>query len=130
MKSGSSAGYCTLRVAGTIYSAHRLAWFYVHGEWPPKGIQVDHINRDPSDNRLANLRLATQAQNNANSAMRHRNKAGLKGVVFYPMTSRWKASITIKGRGKHLGYFATKEEAHEAYKKAAQHAHGEFARFD
>src|ERR1700744_3936849 len=59
-------GYVQLIVEQRVYRAHRLVWFLIHGEFPPKGYEIDHINRDRADNRLANLRLVKRSQNNMN----------------------------------------------------------------
>lgn len=85
------------------------------------GQEVDHINRIRSDNRLANLRLATRSQNLCNSSAR---RNGLKGAC--PHKNRWQAQITINGKNTPLGYHDTEAEAHAAYCKAAKKLHGEF----
>ena len=109
------------------YLAHRLAWLYVHGEWPNG--QIDHINGDRLDNRIANLREADNAQNSQNRPQQSNNKSGFKGVFFNHRHSQpWQAQIMARGQRVQLGYFATAEEAHEAYKEAAARLHGEFAR--
>src|SRR5690554_1763211 len=72
-KKGRSAGRVSIRIHGKLYLAHRLAWFYVHGEWPEL---IDHIDGDPSNNRLSNLRRATKAQNGWNSGPRSHNTSG------------------------------------------------------
>lgn len=117
-------GYTMVGVCGRKYQAHRLAWFFVHGAWPRD--QLDHINMQRSDNRIANLREATNAQNGANCPARRRNKCGKKGVS--KMKGRWRAQIFKNKRQVHLGLFATAEEAHAAYVAAARIHHGEFAR--
>lgn len=122
--SHDTQGRIQIRIDGKFYSAHRLAWFYVHGEWPPQ--QIDHINMVRDDNRIANLRLANNAQNKANAALRPDNRSGFKGVTN--KDGRYRARIRIEGRLHSLGYFATPEEAHEAYKRAARKAFGEFFR--
>ena len=104
--------------------AHRLAWFLTHGVWPTQ--PVDHVNGDPADNRLANLRLATPSQNRANSKPNKNNKSGMKGVQF--RHGRWRAKITHDGTTKHLGVFDDPHSAHAAYLAAAKPIHGEFAR--
>lgn len=73
--------YVNICVRGRNYGAHRLAWLYVHGEWPPKFI--DHVNGDLSDNRIANLRPATRAQNGANRKLESNSSSGLKGVSWH-----------------------------------------------
>lgn len=59
-------GYRLIHLNYKKYLAHRLAWFYVHGEWPEH--EIDHINRDRADNRISNLRLATRTLNSWNTA--------------------------------------------------------------
>jgi len=90
------------------------------------GLQVDHINGVKADNRRENLRVATNGQNRANSKLNSNNTSGLKGVSR--KNGRWVAVINVGGKKHHLGYFDKKEQAHEAYKKAAIEAFGEFAR--
>src|SRR5262245_33505102 len=72
-------GYREIRIDWQRYLAHRLAWLHVHGSWPAG--DIDHVNGNPSDNRIVNLRLATRTQNNANSRRRP-NTSGFKGVHF------------------------------------------------
>jgi hypothetical protein len=118
-------GYFNVQVDGVLYRAHRLAWLYVHSDWPAKGI--DHINGDGRDNRLVNLREADQSQNMANARRRAECKSGFKGVTAY--RSRWVASIGRGGgRKQHIGVFDTPEAAHAAYVAEANTRHGEFAR--
>lgn len=105
--------------------AHILVWVWVHGEWP--SMMIDHINGDPSDNRLCNLRLATPSQNQANRRRRCDNCSGLKGVHLHRQTGKWRAQIRVGGRSQHIGLFVSKEEAHAAYMGAATKLFGEFA---
>ena len=119
-------GYIYLEVDGKPYMAHRLAWFYMTGIMPGK--QIDHINRNKIDNRFENLREATHGQNRANS--KNNNPNGLKGVRRLPWmkdgTKCWQAKITHEKKQIYLGCFHTKEEAHQAYCKAAKKLHGDF----
>ena len=124
-------GYINIAYRGAKYKAHRLAWLCVNGKLPDS--TIDHIDRDPSNNRISNLRLATQAQNNVNRQVD--NSFGLRGVAYQKHGKRKKryvAQISYKCQwtGQHvhkgLGYFMTAEEAHEVYDLAAQMVHGEF----
>jgi hypothetical protein len=73
-------GYITIRVIYKSYLAHRLAWLYVHGEWPEN--LIDHINNNRSDNRICNLRKATKTENNRNTLRGSKNKSGVKSVFW------------------------------------------------
>lgn len=92
----------------------------------PKGIQVDHENRNTMDNQRHNLRFATNAQNCRNRKLRSDSRTGLKGVI------KWRygfsASIQTDGVRVNLGSFQTPELAYAAYCDAAKQLHGEFAR--
>jgi len=111
-----------------MYKAHRLAWLYVHGEWPPE--QLDHINGQRDDNRVENLRSATRAENAGNSKRRADNTSGFKGVYWNAQRSKWQAKIRRGQLEKHLGLFVCKEDAAEAYRRAAADVFGEFACVD
>lgn len=123
-------GYIVISIYGKLYQAHRVAWLLMNGPIP-HGMHIDHINGDRSDNRIANLRLATIQQNNHNRRISVRNTTGLKGVQYRDEKHRnkkWKSTICVSGRIVHLGWFATSEEAHSAYVEAAKRYYGEFAR--
>jgi hypothetical protein len=108
------------------YLAHRVAWALAHGRWP---IQcLDHVNGNPHDNRLCNLREASPRQNCFNRRRQSGTKSGLKGVYYRPKQRLWEASIMSGGVYRYLGQYQTPEEAHAAYVTAAQQLHGEFAR--
>jgi len=117
--------YFRMMVDGQQYPNHHLAWLWVHGELP-KG-QLDHINGDRLDNRIANLREASQTENMGNCIKHRDNKSGYKGV--FPLRGkRWQAQVCRNGVKHHLGTFETPEEAHAAYCDAASKVFGEFAR--
>jgi hypothetical protein len=118
-------GYRILSVFGRAYPEHRLAWLYVHGTLPSG--DLDHINGDRADNRIANLRQATRSQTNMNAKAR-RSRSGLKGACWNAQAQRWAGRIKLDGKQKHLGSFATAQEAHAAYVEAAHHLFGKFAR--
>jgi len=122
----NSEGYRQICIKQKMYKAHRLAWFYIYGEWP--GAQLDHINGNKDDNRIANLRLANYQQNQANSRTRVTNKLGIKGIYFHKFSKLYHARIMVDGKNLSLGYFKTPEEAHRAYVAGAKRYFGEFAR--
>jgi hypothetical protein len=119
-------GYVALKIGATKYKAHRLAWFYIYGEWPSG--MLDHINLNKADNRIANLRVVTFQQNAANRPAQYDNASGLKGVHWHKQSRKWRAQANIQGRRTHLGLFDTKEAAHAAYVRAARAIYGEYAR--
>lgn len=118
--------YKVIRVRGRLYLAHRLAWLWMTGEWPPH--EIDHINLDRTDNRFANLRPATRHENFRNRGVQKRTKSGAKGVYWHTAGKRWEAKIYVSGRTLHLGLFDTIDAASAAYKTAAEEHFGKFAR--
>jgi hypothetical protein len=122
--SRKSNGYIKVKVGGRMYRSHRLAWFYVTGVWPVG--QLDHINGIRDDNRIANLREATNAENQQNSKCRSGSASGFKGVTR--KRNAWRARIKRGGRFIYLGAYKTREEAHAAYRVAAEAHFGEFAK--
>ena len=122
MRAGSVAGslngkgYWRVNLFGRKYLAHRLAWFYTKGRWPPHG--MDHLDGKPRDNRIAKIRPATQAVNLKNQRRRSDNTSGVVGVCWDKEKLKWRTHIQVDGKSKHLGYFTNKEEAARARKKA------------
>ena len=92
---------------------------------PPEGYVVDHVNHDTLDNRLENLRVCTQAENKANSALYRNSTTGFKGVC--QVRTRYRAYINVGGKRTHLGYFDLIEDAARAYDSKAAELFGEFA---
>lgn len=107
-------GHLQGRVEYRAYLAHRVAWAIHYGEWP-KG-EIDHINHDAGDNRIANLRDVTHAQNMQNQSFRRNNSSGITGVIR--MGDKWVARLRHGGRFLYLGRFACVEDAVAARKAA------------
>ena len=124
------SGNWLIRIDRTLYQAHRLAWLYVHGEWPPE--EIDHKDGVRSHNQWSNLRLASSTKNKMNMKLRSDNALGLKGVSDSPdhfYNRPYRARIQMNGRQFFLGRFATPEEAHAAYVTKAKELFGPYARF-
>jgi hypothetical protein len=110
---------------GREYQSHHVAWCIVTGEWP--ATEIDHIDKNPMNDRWSNLRLATRVQQAANRNLQSNNTSGYKGVRWSKRDKKWIARITFDGNIKDLGYFDNPEEAAHAYNKGAIRYHGEFA---
>lgn len=118
------SGYIDICIDGRRYLAHRLAWFYMTGHWP--AAMIDHRDGDRANNRWANLREATPAQNSRNRKVNSNSVLGVKGVR--PCRGKFRASIRRNGKRIHLGTFSTVAEAAHAYAEASQQFHGEYGR--
>lgn len=117
-----SKGYRRLWLDGRNYMMHRLAWLYVYGRWPRA--MIDHINGDPRDNRIVNLRDVTNAVNQQNQrAARIDNKLGLLGVSFEKWSGKYKAQIRANGKKLLIGRFDCPLIAHKAYLEAKRSLH-------
>jgi len=117
----SKSGYIKIHISPAMLLAHRVAWLYVHGTWPSD--QLDHINGDPSDNRIVNLREATQAQNNQNARKPKGGTSKYIGVSFMKHNRKWRAAISIDGKPHYLGIFDSEIEAHAVYLEAKAKHH-------
>jgi hypothetical protein len=111
------AGYLVIRLRGRVYRAHRLAWLYMHGQWPKN--QIDHLDGNKLNNRLANLRDVTAAENSQNHC----------AVGVHKRGCRWRAIIGANRRQRALGTFDTREEARLAYLEARRMIHPGFVPF-
>ena len=117
-------GYRYVEINGINYAAHRIVWKLLTNEEPPN--QIDHINGVRSDNRWLNLRKATEFEQAQNRGLGKDNTSGYKNVN--QDGTRWRVRIADNGVRRHLGYFATREEANAVYETAARKLHGEFFR--
>jgi len=112
--SGSRAGKTTnqgrrsISIKNRNYEASRLAWLHFYGEWPKN--HIDHINRNPLDNRICNLRDVTCAENQRNRSSNIINGYG-KGYSYHKKRRKWQAQASIDGKVKYLGLFDSEEEA-------------------
>ena len=114
-------GYVAIVIDGEKFLAHRLAYFYENGEWPVR--QIDHFDVNKKNNRIANLRQATNQVNSQNAVKaRPNNKSGLLGVATRPR-GRYQARIKIDGVSLHLGMFDHAQDAHECYVAAKRRLH-------
>ncbi len=117
------SGYINVRLNGMVHRAHRIIWALAYAEAPPD--LVDHKDRNTGNNRLCNLRRATRSANQGNSKLSRKNTSGFKGV--YILNGKWSARIKRNDQTLYLGYFATREDAREGYRRAAEEWFGEFA---
>jgi len=120
------SGYKVGTLLGAQMKAHRIAWALYYGEWPSE--EVDHINMVKTDNKIANLRLATDSQNASNKSLYSNNTSGFKGVHFHKQSGKFRAGIRLNGKQKHLGSFDSAEEGAAAYQRSMKEYHGAFAR--
>lgn len=115
------AKYGALFICGRSFSRHRMAWLYMTGELPDV---VDHIDRNPANNRFSNLRASTHEQNMWNSC-HPPGASGIRGVSI--VGGRYRAKISKKGKSFHLGYFDSPEDAAARIYEALLLERGEFA---
>jgi hypothetical protein len=108
-RSTDKHGYRSGHFLGRQYKAHRVVWALVHGEWPAD--EIDHINGNPGDNRISNLRVVTRAQNMKNIRRLAKNTSGVVGVSWDNINSNWRASIKVNGRCINLGRYKSFEAA-------------------
>lgn len=125
--SPNAQGYLYVQLGGRRVALHRVAFMWMLGYWPAS--QVDHVNGDRSDNRWANLRPATAAQNSQNRKPSGAN-FGFKGVTRRP-DGRWAANAVINGKRQDIpGVFESAYAAHQAYAAVVKRMSGQYARLD
>ncbi len=117
-------GYINISVDGVSHGAHRLAWLYTFGCFPPG--QIDHINGIKMDNRICNLRLCNSSTNQAN-ILAHRD--GFKGVTKHSC-GKFMAQIKHHGKNIYLGLFTDESSAAAAYDASAKKIFGDFAKLN
>jgi hypothetical protein len=114
------SGYVVVTIDKKRHKAHRLAFLYMTGSWPP--IAVDHINGVKTDNRFCNLRLASWGENQHNRGLQRNNKSGFMGVAKQS-NGKWRAGIRARGKSLNLGTFDHPLDAHLAYLAAKSRLH-------
>lgn len=127
-KAGSIAGsmdrdkYILISFNSKRYPAHRLAWYFVYNTWPTN--MIDHINGNPSDNRISNLRDVSCAENLQNMRKpTKRNKTGYLGVSLFKRINKFQARICVNYKEIHLGYYDSADEAYKVYLDAKRRLH-------
>lgn len=118
-------GYWQVGLDGKRLQAHRVIFALHHGYLPE---QVDHINGNKSDNRIENLRAATNAQNHWNTGLRSTNKSGVKGVHWNKAASKWSAECRANGKINYVGLFDNLDDAAIAVEAFRSVNHGTYAR--
>jgi len=114
-------GYVTISINKKNYLAHRLAWLYMTGNYPES--EVDHKDRDKSNNRFSNLRSATRSENSQNVYWRVGSTSKYPGVYWKKDRFKWFARIRVEGKRLCLGYFTNEEDAAAAYDEARKGMH-------
>lgn len=120
----NARGHINVQVDGRLWAAHQIVFIFHHGYLP---VEIDHRNRDKTDNRIENLRPATSSQNKGNIQPLRNNTSGYRGVSKNSRSGKWHAQIKIHGKQTYLGRFDTPGAAALRYNEAAVLHFGEFA---
>jgi hypothetical protein len=123
----TKAGYLNIKCQGERAMGHRVIWIMFNGDIPD-GFEIDHKDLNRRNNRIENLRLATQYQNGYNRNKTKRNVTGFKGVSLRTDRLIYSVQIRKDGVNKHLGEFKDLKIAAKVYADAAKILHGEFVR--
>lgn len=118
-------GYIHTKIDGQRYRNHQLIYLMHHGYIPK---QIDHIDRNRTNNRIENLRACTQTENLYNTGVLNRSSTGVKGVNWHNASKKWMVRINVKKKTLYLGIFDSFEEASVVATEARSKHHGEFAR--
>lgn len=120
------SGYLGICVGSKRWQAHRIAWALHNDQWPKD--QIDHINGIKTDNRICNLREATNSQNGKNLKLSKANKTGIAGVCWSERYQNYRSYIKVDHKQKYLGTFKTLDEASKARHEAEDKYFGEWKR--
>ena len=118
-------GYKFLSIRSKKYYVHRVIWLMHYGTLPQ---YIDHIDGNPLNNKIENLRACTAAENLCNAKTRSDNISGAKGVGWFKPKQKWRARVNFNKKEYHIGYFDKKEDAINAVLEARPNIHKEFAR--
>jgi len=119
--------YIQVKLNQKRYYIHRLIYLYHHGILPQ---YIDHIDGNSANNKIENLRPATQSQNLGNSKQKNNNTSGYKGVCWDGQRKKWLARIQIHYQFIHIGRYNSPKEAAIAYNNAALHYFGKYAKLN
>jgi hypothetical protein len=119
--------YVQIKINNRLYKAHRLIFLWHKGYLPAV---IDHIDRDPLNNKIDNLRECTVSENTCNSKRYSTNTSGFKGVSWNTQMNKWKAEVTVNGVRHFGGYYDTPEEANEVTTELRERLHGDFCQHD
>lgn len=125
--SAAGRGRLEIRIGGKLYLGHRLAWFYVYGDMPSG--MLDHVDGNPSNNRIDNLRQATIQQNNQNRAKRDGLTSEWKGVSWSTQYGKWMVQVTKDRKHVHRSVHDDERDAAETYIFASLDHFGEYGRY-
>ena len=118
-----SHGYIRVRIDGKAYFAHRIIFLYHHGYLP---LEIDHIDKNPLNNKIENLRECSSSQNKYNTNLRTDNKSGIKNVRWRDDRKKWEVRLWVDGKRKYFGHYFDKEVARFVAETMRYKYHKEF----
>lgn len=122
----TGGGYLCLNINQKMYKAHRIAWLLHYENWPEN--EIDHIDGNPSNNIISNLRSAQHFENCKNRKLNKNNKSGHKGVSWSKKRQKWRVDICIDKKWKIIGFFENIEDAVISREKEESKFYGEYKR--
>jgi len=131
IKAGSIAGgidnkgRIRICIQGKSYQAHRLVYLWHHGFMPD---MLDHIDGNPLNNNITNLRAANFSTNGFNRKIGANNTSGIKGLCWSKKSQKWQASIKANSKTHYFGYYKYKDIGAIVLDMARQKLHHSFAR--
>ena len=126
MVAGGKAGNSySVSINCKLYKLHRVIWLWHFGFLPN---EIDHIDGNPCNNKIENLRPASRNENMRNTKMPITNKSGFKGVSWSKAAKKGIANSTVNNKKIYLGLFDCKIKAYESYCDASKKLHGQFSR--